>query len=132
MTTRRPHASVWFTWRAAAAGGAIIALMAAAAPLRAALAEGPTLSTKVAKVESPRITIDNFKFTPATLTVPAGTTVTWTNRDDTVHTVTASNRLFSSTGLDTGDAYSYTFATPGTYTYFCKLHPMMTATIVVK
>lgn len=76
--------------------------------------------------------IDNFTFNPQTLTVKAGATVTWTNKDDIPHTVAAVNRQFKSKALDTDDAYSFTFTTPGTYAYFCSLHPHMTGTIVVE
>ena len=79
-----------------------------------------------------RIAIFNYKFDPATVTVPAGTTVTWTNHDDIPHTVASSNKSFKgSGGLDTGDSYSYTFDRPGTYKYYCTLHPFMTGTVVV-
>ncbi len=78
------------------------------------------------------VTIDNFSFTPATLTVPKGTKITWTNRDDIPHTVTsaATPRLFHSGPLDTGDSFSFTFDAPGTYKYFCALHPHMQGTVV--
>jgi plastocyanin len=76
--------------------------------------------------------IDNFTFTPARLTVKAGTTVTWRNEDDIPHTVTSATRLFKSKALDTDDSFSLTFTEPGTYEYFCSLHPRMTGTIVVE
>ena len=76
--------------------------------------------------------IDNFTFAPARLTVKAGTTVTWRNEDDIPHTVTSAARLFKSKALDTDDSFSFTFTEPGTYQYFCSLHPRMTATIVVE
>jgi amicyanin len=76
--------------------------------------------------------IDNFTFNPQTLTVKAGATVTWTNKDDIPHAVAAVNKEFKSKALDTDDAYSFTFTTPGTYAYFCSLHPHMTGTIVVE
>lgn len=78
--------------------------------------------------------IDNFTFSPATLTVKAGTRVTWTNRDDEPHTVTsASNpRVFASGALDTDGSFAFTFDKPGTYPYFCAIHPHMTGVIVVK
>ena len=80
----------------------------------------------------PQVGIMNYKFDPETLTVPAGTTVTWVNHDEVPHTVASSDKRFTSSGaLDTGDKYSYTFTTPGTYTYFCTLHPFMTAKVVV-
>lgn len=79
------------------------------------------------------IAIDNFTFTPQTLTVKAGTNVTWTNRDDIPHGIASDNNAFAkSKALDTDDSYSFTFATPGTYKYFCYVHPHMTGTIVVE
>ena len=79
------------------------------------------------------ISIDNFIFTPQTLTVKAGTTVTWTNRDDIPHGIASENNGFAkSKALDTDDSYSFTFTTPGTYKYFCYVHPHMTGTIVVE
>jgi plastocyanin len=77
--------------------------------------------------------IDNFTFNPQTLTVKAGTTVTWTNRDDIPHGIAATGNAFKrSNALDTEDHYSFTFTTPGTYQYFCYIHPHMTGTIVVE
>jgi plastocyanin len=79
------------------------------------------------------VSIDNFTFGPQTLTVKAGTTVTWTNKDDIPHGIAATNNSFArSKALDTDDSYSFTFTTPGTYQYFCYLHPHMTGTIVVE
>ena len=78
------------------------------------------------------IDIDNFKFGVVSIEVAAGTTVTWTNRDDVPHTVASSTKVFKSPPLDTGEAFSYTFTQPGTYEYFCSLHPRMTGKIVVK
>jgi plastocyanin len=82
------------------------------------------------------VVIDNFTFSPATLTVGVGvgTTVTWVNRDDVPHTATSSvkPRVFNSGALDTDQKYSFTFKTKGTYDYFCEVHPHMTGTIVVK
>ena len=79
-----------------------------------------------------QVTIEQFKFTPAALTVPVGTTVTWTNKDGTIHTVTSTTKVFASEGLDQGGSFSYTFTTPGSYPYFCKLHPRMTGTVTVQ
>ena len=62
----------------------------------------------------------------------AGTTVTWINADDAPHTVVSSTKLFKSSALDTEDKFSFTFTTPGTYEYFCSLHPHMTGTVVVE
>jgi amicyanin len=78
------------------------------------------------------VSIDNFTFTPQRQTVKVGTIVTWTNKDDIPHAIAAVNKQFKSKALDTDDAYSFTFAAPGTYDYFCSLHPHMTGTIVVE
>jgi plastocyanin len=79
------------------------------------------------------VSIDNFTFGPQTLTVKAGTTVTWTNKDDIPHGIASANNGFAkSRALDTDDSYSFTFTTPGTYQYFCYIHPHMTGTIVVE
>ena len=85
-----------------------------------------------ARAEDPMVEIDNFTFTPPTLTVKTGTTVTWRNQDDIPHTVASSSRLFKSKALDTDDSFSFTFRDAGTYEYFCSLHPHMKATITVE
>jgi plastocyanin len=103
---------------------------AAASPPRATAAAPPTLAPDAAS--GPQLTIDNFTFRPGTLVVAAGTTVTWTNHDDIPHTVTAADRSFSSAALDTDERFSQRFTTPGTYTYFCAIHPRMTGTITVR
>ncbi len=78
------------------------------------------------------VNIDNFSFSPATITVKAGTTVTWTNRDDIPHTVVADDKSFKSKALDTGDKFTFTPTKPGTYPYFCSIHPKMTGKLVVE
>jgi amicyanin len=78
------------------------------------------------------VKIDNFTFNPPRLIVKAGTTVTWHNDDDIPHTVVASEKAFRSKTLDTDDKYAFTFTKPGTYEYFCSLHPHMIGTIVVE
>ena len=78
------------------------------------------------------IRIDNFSFTPPTLVVAPGTTVTWTNADDSPHSVREKDGKFKSAALDTDDTFSQTFTAPGEYNYFCSIHPYMTAKIVVK
>src|SRR4051794_29717212 len=78
------------------------------------------------------VAIDNFVFGPERLVIKAGTTVTWTNRDDIPHTVASKDRLFKSKVMDTDESYSFTFSTPGEYSYFCSLHPHMVGTIVVE
>ena len=84
-----------------------------------------------------QVIINNFAFGPATLTVKRGTTVTWINKDGDAHTVTAVAAVgakppFGSNPLDTGDSFSFTFDQPGTYAYFCKIHPTMKGVIVVQ
>src|ERR1700733_2019993 len=79
------------------------------------------------------VKIDNFSFGPMTMTVAAGTTVTWTNNDDVPHTVVSDDKTtFKSQALDTGEHFSYTFTKPGKYPYFCSVHPKMVAEVVVQ
>jgi plastocyanin len=78
------------------------------------------------------VKIDNFSFGPGTLTVVVGTTVTWTNRDDTPHTVVSTEGVFKSKVMDTDEKFSYTFAKQGTFAYFCSIHPKMTGKVVVQ
>ncbi len=80
----------------------------------------------------PQVTVDNFSFAPATTTVAAGTTVTWTNHDDIPHNVVSPDEKFKSPVLDTDQTFSHTFATAGTYTYYCSIHPRMTGQVVVR
>ena len=78
------------------------------------------------------VRIDNFSFNAPVLTVKRGTTVTWVNGDDIPHTVVAANGAFKSKVLDTDERFSFTFAKPGQFSYFCSLHPHMTGKIIVK
>ena len=79
------------------------------------------------------VTIDNFNFSPAVITVPAGTTIRWTNRDDIPHTVVSDDKTtFKSKPLDTDEQFTYTFSKPGTYSYFCSIHPKMTGKVIVQ
>jgi plastocyanin len=92
-------------------------------------------STAAEPKNSPnQVVIDNFAFRPATITVKAGTKVTWVNRDDVPHTVTSTKkpRLFHSGTLDTDDKFEHVFSEPGTYEYFCAVHPHMTGKVIVK
>jgi len=81
-----------------------------------------------------QIVIDNFTFDPPEVTIPAGTRVTWLNRDDVPHTATstAKPRAFDSGALDTDQKYSFTFTSTGVYEYFCAVHPKMTGRITVR
>ena len=110
--------TIWFY----AIATAILVITASFAPWPVAAATDSAAAVK----------IDNFSFTPATITVPAGTQVRWTNRDDIPHTVVADDKSFKSKALDTDEEFVYTFSKPGTYKYFCSLHPKMTATVVVQ
>jgi len=79
-----------------------------------------------------RLDIKEFAFAPRTVTVAPGTTVTWVNHDEETHTVTSATGAFASPALEAHQTFAHTFTEPGTYTYFCALHPHMRATIVVK
>jgi plastocyanin len=81
---------------------------------------------------APKVEIHQFHFTPPALTVPVGTTVTWTNDDEETHTITESGGQFASPGLEHAETFARRFDTPGTYRYFCALHPHMTGTVVVR
>ena len=103
---------------------AVLGLALASFAGRASAGENPA---------APQIAIDNFSFAPATLTVPAGTEVTWVNHDDIPHTVVSEDKTtFKSRALDTDEKFSFTFSKPGTYTYFCSIHPKMTAKVIVE
>jgi plastocyanin len=104
-------------------GAADMPASAAAAAFAAAPASQPSESN---------VSIDNFSFNPATITVPVGTTVTWVNHDDVPHTTTANDKAFKSPTLDTDERFSHQFTTPGAYPYFCSVHPHMTGQVIVK
>ncbi|HLN38915.1 MAG TPA: cupredoxin family copper-binding protein [Xanthobacteraceae bacterium] len=94
---------------------------------------GGVLFARAQTAVAAAVGIDNFTFNPQTVTVKAGTTVTWTNKDDIPHGIATTNNAFKrSQALDTDDSFSFTFSTPGTYQYFCYIHPHMTGTIVVE
>jgi plastocyanin len=84
------------------------------------------------KPETVEVKIDNFSFGPVELTVSVGVTVTWTNRDDTPHTVVSTDKVFKSRVLDTDEKFSFTFSKAGTFPYFCSIHPRMTGKVVVR
>ena len=127
-TTRRS-----LRWMAVglALGSAALAL-AQSAPIGAPPAAAATTAGATQPAAPPGVNISNFSFQPAALEVTTGTKVTWTNHDSTPHTVTSTDKRFdSSSGLDTNDQYFYVFDKPGTYEYFCSLHPMMVGKVVV-
>lgn len=102
---------------------ALLGAVLAAAPKRAAAGESSAVEIK----------IDNFSFGPQTVTVTSGTQVTWVNHDDIPHTVVSDDKTtFKSHALDTDEKFSFTFSKPGTYNYFCSIHPKMTAKVVVQ
>lgn len=84
-----------------------------------------------ARAAETKVSIDNFTFSPASITVKVGDTVTWTNRDDIPHVVVSAGK-FRSKALDTDNSFSFTFTTAGDYPYFCSLHPHMTGAIKVE
>ena len=87
---------------------------------------------KAATPAAPQFLIKDFMFTPMSVTVKAGDTVTWTNKDDEPHTVVSDNGLFRSAALDTDETFSFKFDKPGTYHFACSIHPRMVGTIVVE
>jgi plastocyanin len=113
---------VWIAGLAAPIMAAAMLLAAGSSSFRANAQQAPATEVK----------IDNFSFGPAAITVAAGTTVTWTNHDDIPHTVVADDKSFKSKVLDTDEKFSYTFSKPGTYPYFCSVHPKMTGKVVVQ
>ena len=113
----------------AALGAGVRDTRATTAPARA---ENVRSSTQHQASPTADVKVDNFSFGPATLRVAVGTTVTWTNRDDIPHTVVSKDGVFKSKVLDTDETFSYTFAKPGTFPYFCSIHPKMTGEVVVQ
>jgi plastocyanin len=114
--------------------GPLLAVLCGLAPAYeiASGAEAVETQAVTANAEAGAVKIGNFTFSPATLAVAPGTTVTWTNEDDIPHTIVAKNKVFRSKTLDTDDKFTFTFAAPGEYDYFCSLHPHMVGKIVVK
>jgi Icc protein len=106
---------------------ACILLALAFSTTQITLAATPDANTSGAEIK-----IDNFTFTPQIVTVKVGTKITWTNSDDIPHTVVSSDSSFRSKTLDTDEKFSFTPTKPGSYSYFCSIHPKMTATVVVQ
>ena len=108
-------------------------ILTIAASMVLALVAFPTLERKVAAgPPTAEVQIDNFSFSPATITVKAGTQITWTNKDDIPHTVVSEDKTFKSKVLDTDEKFTLTPTKPGTYTYYCSIHPKMTGKLVVE
>ncbi|OBA61746.1 amidase [Mycobacterium sp. 1100029.7] len=102
-----------------------------AAPRPSMSMASTSVTAPAAPVSGDQVTIDGFAFAPATLTIKAGSTVTWTNRDEEPHTVAASDGSFHSPGMGTGAVFTHTFPSAGTFDYVCSIHPMMRGTVVV-
>ena len=114
--------------------GLVLGAVGVTAVLATTLPELTTAGEAVvaAATNAATVNIDNFAFAPSTLTVTAGTTVTWKNEDDSPHRIGDKNGTFKSAALDTDDTFSHTFAAPGEYPYICTIHPYMVGKIVVK
>jgi plastocyanin len=109
------------------------ALIAIALGATSAFLLAPMVLPAWAQGQAKTVAIENFTFDPPTLTVKTGTTVTWTNKDDIPHGIASSSNNFTrSKALDTDDSFSFTFSKPGTYQYFCYIHPHMVGTVVVE
>jgi plastocyanin len=91
-----------------------------------------TLKPRPVEASSVEVRIDNFSFSPQSIVVRAGTQITWTNRDDIPHTVVEEGKMFKSAVLDTDEKFAFTPTKPGTYKYYCSIHPKMTAKLVVE
>ena len=96
------------------------------------LVAAATFAARSAPATDAEVDIDQFTFLPQRITVKAGTTVTWINEDDVPHTIVSSSKVFKSKAHDTANKFSFTFTTPGTYDYFCSVHPHMTGAVVVE
>ncbi len=139
-----PAAATPTTAAAPAASASAVSAPATSAPAAAVLTPVPPSQLRTstpptphpdvtaAAAAGPVVAIDNFSFAPATIAVPIGTTVTWMNRDSVPHTVTASDKSFGSPPIDSNTQFSNTFTTAGAFTYFCSIHPFMTATVIVQ
>jgi amicyanin len=112
--------------------GSIMLLLALASNRAVSGEKIPPAQPQPAAAASAEVKIDNFKFGPEAVTIAAGTTVTWTNRDDIPHTVVSTEGAFKSKVMDTDEKFSFTFSKPGTYEYFCSVHPKMTGKVVVQ
>jgi len=135
----RSTRSAW-VWRMAVTAMAALGGLAVATCAPAGQSDGGAFPDRLAQRVAvsappgpgPRLEIAKHKYSSPILTVPVGTTVTWVNRDDDVHTVVSTTLAFRSAGLETDEAYSFKFTTPGVYEYFCTLHPLMTGKVIVK
>jgi plastocyanin len=103
-----------------------------AAAMAMLLAAAPTSSISVAQAEQANaVIIKNFDFAPMSVTIKAGTSVTWKNLDGEPHTVTSVDGLFRSGAIDQDESFTFKFTKPGTYKYLCSIHPRMMAAVIV-
>ncbi|MGA8221844.1 MAG: cupredoxin family copper-binding protein [Candidatus Acidiferrales bacterium] len=112
--------------------GIVVSKLVVGAALVGILGWSSLTNAKLPAQAAVQVKIDNFSFIPQEITVTAGTKVTWVNQDDIPHTVRSTSDAFKSKALDTDDKYSFTFDKPGTYEYYCSIHPKMTAKVIVK
>ena len=117
----RPRASRMAAWQVR-----IVIALATVAAIAATAASG------VAAPPDGEVAITKFAFAPKEITIAPGTRVTWTNRDETPHTVTATDKSFASKGMDTGDRFEHTFDREGDFAYLCTVHPFMTGVMHVR
>ncbi len=111
-------------------GALVVALLATLAML--SNSPKPVAASAHPPAATAEIEINNFDFTPATITIPVGTQVTWTNKDEITHNVVSTDKTIRSQALDTNDKFSFTFAKAGTFSYVCSIHPRMKGTVVVQ
>ncbi|MBS0213721.1 MAG: cupredoxin family copper-binding protein [Proteobacteria bacterium] len=96
------------------------------------LAAALATASRATPTPATTVSIDQFAFAPKEITVHPGTTIVWTNHDQTPHMVMARDKSFTSAGLDTDDSYRHTFTQPGDFSYFCSMHPFMTGIVHVR
>ncbi len=113
-------------------GTGVLLMLAAVASMGMPVRAAQRAQHEADGADPARIAVDNFSFSPATVTVPVGTTITWTNHDDIPHNVVSPEQKFKSPVLDTNETYAHTFDAAGTYKYYCSIHPRMTGQIVVR
>ena len=138
MKKTRTNNPVDFRWSdlAAVAIVAVMTLAGTSASSASQYGSGSGMAQAHAAVASTgpeiEVKIDNFVFSPSTITVKAGTQVTWINKDDIPHTVDSTQGKFKSAPLDTDDKFQFRFAEPGEYPFYCRMHPKMTGKIIVQ
>ncbi len=121
-------------WSIAVSIAIVSAILLASTALQAqhVNGSGKLVQASAATDAAPQVIIDNYAFSPVTLTVKVGTTVTWINHDDDAHTVDSTEGKFKSGTLNTGDKYEFRFTQAGEYPFYCRFHPKMTGKIVVQ